>query len=127
MLNSLFSQQNLLCETFHIFKQDIAEILNTLLILKENNTHPNKANDCKEAPKPDRKVIDIDDDEAPTYAQKTTKKSNTSSHVLIVRDSHIHNLDRKVFENVTNKKVDIAIAYTVDNDNDARYPARNCP
>ena len=75
MLNSLFSQQNLLCETFHIFKQDIAEILNTLLILKENNTHPNKANDCKETPKPDRKVIDIDDDEAPTYAQKTTKKS----------------------------------------------------
>ena len=82
-----------------------------MLILKENNSHPAKANGCNESTKNEKKVINIDDDdEAPTYAQKTAKKSidtsgktkqsatngpnandgyNSPSHVLVVGDSHI--------------------------------------
>ena len=45
--------------------------------------------------------------------------------VLWVGNSHSHNLDRKVFEKQTDTKVDIGIAYTVDNDSDTRYPKRN--
>ena len=37
----------------------------------------------------------------------------------------MNNLDRKTFENLTKTKVDIAIAYTTDSDEDAKYPARN--
>ena len=61
-------------------------------------------------------------------------KANTSfspklkavpSRILWVGDSHSYNLDRKLFEHRTDTKVDMAIAFTADKDDDAKYPDRN--
>ena len=43
----------------------------------------------------------------------------------MVADSHSYNLDRKVFEAQTNTKLDMATAFTVDADEDARYKSKN--
>ena len=42
-----------------------------------------------------------------------------------VGDSHTHNLDRRAFEKLSDTKVDIAIAYTVEGDVNARFPEKN--
>ena len=45
--------------------------------------------------------------------------------VQIVADSHSKNLDYKILEEATNLKVDKVIAYTVDEDDDAKFKDRN--
>ena len=85
----------------------------------------------------------IDNPSSETYAKKAAKKDDRKSsqksnnqrkpedkdcppsQILWVGDSHSNSLDRNAFENLTNTKVDIAIAYTADSDADARYPERN--
>ena len=46
-------------------------------------------------------------------------------NVLFIGDSHAHNLDVRVLEHETNIKMDRATAYTVAEDDDARYPKVN--
>ena len=148
MLNSLFSQQTLFCEAFQVFKQDIGEILSNLvqgqtsmnselLLLKEglnnkinkkesnvNGNNSEKDNYAKKAA--------ANNAEEPSKKKKTgntdTIKSTASSlpaQVVWVGDSHSNSLDKRAFEDLTNTKVDMAIVYTVDKDNDAKYPDRN--
>ena len=78
MLNSLFSQQHLFCESFHVFKQDIGNILNTLiqgqnslqtqlLLLNENKKATEDTSGRKE-PKKSGNVKDIEEVVEVTYA-----------------------------------------------------------
>ena len=75
-----------------------------------------------------------------SYAQKAkninTKHTNKNqsdmipepqrrNDVLIVGTSITNNLDKRVFENFTNLKTDIATAYTIDADIDAKYKDKN--
>ena len=101
------------------------------------DTPENQSNDAK------RKECKTNEDLAKeTYASKagnTRKNMNTHKatqkdepvdekapmNVAWIGDSHTIKLDKKVFENMTNTKVDVAIAYTVDKDVDAKYPERN--
>jgi hypothetical protein len=161
MINSLFAQQSLLCETFHTFKEDIGNILDTLM--KGQDTLKTKMMILAEKLEEGNKFVEatttVQDDVASpensknTYANKTkasdaqhndreesdnsntknndnksvkkTKKKNVPGCVLWVGDSHSNNLDRIEFEGQTDTKVDMCIAYTVDNDRDAKYPDRN--
>ena len=153
MLNSLFSQQNHLCESFTVFKQDIGELLQNLiqgqntmrselLLLKENKANGNKEKKTKPADSDHAQNVKPTKD---TYAKKAagnanietsnsnpeTKKSSKTNEVSLpslvawVGDSHTHNLDRRAFENLSNTKVDISIAYTVGADANARFPEKN--
>ena len=54
-----------------------------------------------------------------------SKAHNAADTVLWVGDSHSNNLDRKAFEDMTATNVDMAIAYTVEYDKDAKDPERN--
>ena len=90
-------------------------------ILKEEKIHkpkasPSFADKVKKSQKASNKS------EEPT---ETDEDSPIPHDVLWVGDSHSNNLDRKEFERMTNTKVDMALAYTVDSDPDARYPERN--
>ena len=62
-------------------------------------------------------------------APKKTNQKETEfyspSIILFVGDSHSNNLDTRGLEDATNAKVDNAIAYTVDEDIDARIPRKN--
>ena len=150
MLNSLFSQQTLLCETLQLFKNDVGNILNTLL-LGQNTLRDELAllmekpqsdnSEVNEVPRKEKEVTV----ENETYAEKAAKKLdgkyknkeperkksgnsdrvNKPSQVLVVGDSHVHGLDKRAFERLTKTNADIAIAYTTDSDEDARYPERN--
>ena len=69
-----------------------------------------------------------------TYATKVKENLNVeqdqkeeflSKNILMVADSHSYNLDRRIFENQTDTKLDLAIAFTVDADEDAKYKTRN--
>jgi hypothetical protein len=55
----------------------------------------------------------------------TETETKPSCDVLIVADSHANNLDWKVLQEATGMKVDMATAFTVDEDNDAKYKHRN--
>ena len=58
-----------------------------------------------------------------TYEKQPVVKPTCD--VLIVADSHANNLDRKVLEEATDLYVDMAAAYTVDEDEDAKYKKKN--
>ena len=47
------------------------------------------------------------------------------SNILIVGDSHLHNLDNAILKEASKAVIEKAIAYTVDEDKDAKYPKRN--
>ena len=51
--------------------------------------------------------------------------NNSQPSILIVADSHGNNLDCNILEEAINAKVDMATAYTVDADVDARYKHKN--
>ena len=58
-------------------------------------------------------------------ANKSTPKKFYKKDVLIVATSITNNLDKRVCENATDLTIDIATAYTVGPDADAKYPERN--
>ena len=149
MLNSLFAQQSLLCESLNTLRQDLGNTIKTLidgqntmktelLLIKEKATPAQEKEDTEEVivvenPREtfaDKTAKNVNQSKKDKTNKKTTeaipkKNSNVPGHVLWIGDSHTNNLDRKVFEKQTKTKVDIGIAYTVDKDEDAKYPDRN--
>ena len=165
IIASLLAQQNILCESFNMFKHDIGNSLTNLIqgqnylktemmLLREGTSKESFQTQNQNATKVDDNASD-DKSKEDTYAKKARKntrhendkksrkedstekdKDDPKSHnehpdnsvpskVLWIGDSNSNSLDHKVFENQINSVVDIATAYTIDNDKDAKYPKRN--
>ena len=96
-----------------------------------------KKDDVREPNEQEDRRSTVDENKKVTYASKAAvkpkdtckAKNDLGKHVpcniLIVADSHSKNLDKRVLENATNSKVDMATAYTVDEDHDAYYRNKN--
>ena len=93
--------------------------------VKERETYSSKVK--KNLDNKDVKVKD-------TSASKVKENSNVENvkneescikNILMVADSHSYNLDRNVFKDQTNTDIDLAIAFTVDEDEDAKYSNKN--
>ena len=149
MLNSLFSQQNLFCESFHVFKQDIGELLNTLiqgqsimkselLLLKEKSG----SNEDTVAKAPELNTKPSTDESAPgeTYAKKAAKKDNrktgcpptkartayqSKKKVLYVSDSVGRTVVFPIVEMEMDCTIKTANAYSSIEDKNAFWPKRN--
>ena len=127
MLNSLF--------TLLIGQNTLRD---ELILLKEKPQSDNSKGN--EVSMKEKETVNV---ENVTYAEKAAKKkngksknikqperknpynserNNTPSQVLVVGDSHVLGLDRKAFEKLTKTNADIAITYTTDSDEDAKYP-----
>ena len=78
-------------------------------------------------------VVDLSQDEpketyaskASSHAGKQKEDTKTKKDVLVVGTSISNNLDKRVCENLTDLTIDVATAYTVGPDIDAKYREKN--
>ena len=85
---------------------------------REDSTKEKPSYAAKAAAQPTAQAKELSND-------NKSKKEHVPVNILIVADSHSRNLDYRVLENETRTKVDMATAYTVDEDDDAWYRKKN--
>ena len=139
MFNQIFDTMNAMKqELFVIRNKQVEQSSNKNITKSEKPTQRvviDVSKPAKEVKEKDEISKDIEDvKEKDTYANKVKKNLKVDNHkneefspnnILMVADSHSYNLDRNIFENNTKTKLDMAIAFTVDEDVDAKYRSRN--